>query len=85
MFVDDAEFEEYRRRTAFTRAKVKAKVWPIHSKSPTAKELAATDGNFKKACEMAGVEPSIRQSRRFRNKQGSAFNRIKKSSYGKNL
>lgn len=39
----------------------------------TNKLFSETEIVFRKACKLAGVEPTTRQASRFRNKKGSAF------------
>ena len=36
-------------------------------------EFSKTDPMFKNACEKAGVEPTIRQASKWRNKKGKAY------------
>jgi hypothetical protein len=37
-------------------------------------EFAKSNGTFIQACEAAGVEPTVRQASKFRNKRGAAYN-----------
>ena len=39
----------------------------------THREFAGTDGIFKLACELAKVQPTVRQASKFRSKRGSAY------------
>jgi len=39
----------------------------------THREFAGTDEVFKKACELAKVQPTVRQASKFRSKRGSAY------------
>ncbi len=39
----------------------------------TNREFAAQDAQFRKACEVVGLEPTRRQASKWRNKQGLAY------------
>ena len=39
----------------------------------TNREFAAQDAQFRKACEVVGLEPSVRQASKWRNKTGLAY------------
>lgn len=51
-------------------------------KAETAAEFLDRDGKdvqrFKKLCENAGIDPSKRQVRKFRNRRGAAYAELKK-------
>lgn len=40
-------------------------------------QMAYDDGNFRKVCQNAGVEPTKRQASKFRRGQGKAYKKMK--------